>query len=113
MLQFPTDTTEPFFDQTVTLDGTNYVLAFAYNQREERYYVSIGTPAGVWLATGCACVCDVPLFANARPSAGMPPGALVVISTTSDDSPPKLGELGVGLRCSLWYYTAADLAGAA
>lgn len=111
MQQFDTDSTHPFFDQTVTLDGVNYVLAFAYNQREARYYVSLGTPAGVWLATGCAVVCDIPLFANATHYAGTPAGRLFVLSSTSDDSPPQLGQMGVGLRCSLNYVTAADLAG--
>ena|ERR1019366_8770295 len=112
MLQFDTDSTKPFFDVTVTLDGTDYVLAFAYNQRESRFYVSIGTTAGVWLATGAAVCCNIPLFANQVHAAGMPAGRLLVQPNGPNDAPPALGELGASARCVLGYLEAVDLAAA-
>jgi len=106
---FDTDSVNPFFDQTVQLDGTDYVLAFHYVTRESCYYVSIGTPAGVWLVTGCPVFCKIPLFENQRGAPGMPSGALMVYANGPDTSPPALGELGLGNRCTLAYLTAAEM----
>lgn len=100
---------EPFFDITTELDGTSYLLSIRYNSREERYMLSISTPDGEEIAKGAALVCDWKLFSNVADDR-LPPGMLMVTASGPDNSPPKLGELGFGLRCELVYIEAVELA---
>lgn len=109
ILTIPIATTLPFFDQTVNLDGTDYLLTFRYNQREARYFLTIGAPDGTVYTAGAALVCDFPLFSNCRDSR-LPPGRLFCQASGPDRTPPALGELGIGKRVELVYYDAAELA---
>ena len=97
----------PFFDQVTNLDGTDYLLSFRYNQREARFYLTIGAPDGTIYASGAALVCNWGLFRNVQDSR-MPPGVLIVLPMGPDDTAPALGELGPGKRCELWYLDAAS-----
>jgi hypothetical protein len=97
---------EPFVDQTSNLDGTDYLLQFRFNQREQRYYLSIYLADGTPLAKGAVLVCMWPLFKHVT-DRRMPPGTLFVAPQGSDTSPPKLGELGPGKRCELIYVEKA------
>lgn len=99
----------PHVDMTVNLDGTDYGLSFRYNQREETYRLSIYTGDGAELAKGQALVCRWPLFRNFTAETRLPPGVLVVLANGADESPPKIGELGPGKRCELFYFTAAEV----
>lgn len=101
----------PFIDQVTNLDGVDYALSFRFNQREWRFYLSIGLPDGTELAKGAALVCNWPLFVNVV-DPRMPPGLLMVVPQGTDSSPPGLGELGQGKRCELVYMDAADRAAA-
>jgi hypothetical protein len=103
----PEDT--PHFDQVTNLDGVEYLLQFRYNQREERFSVSIGSPDGTIYHRSAVIICNWPLFQD-NPDPRLPPGMLMVIPSGNDDSPPTLGELGPGKRCELMYLEAADLA---
>ncbi len=109
MKTFSVENTDPFFDFPITLDGTQYVLALQWNSRESRYYASLGTSDGAWLATGDAVVCVTPLFANFVGRVGMPPGVLFVQPSSDDDSPPQIGELSASGRCTLAYMEASEL----
>jgi hypothetical protein len=101
----------PFVDQITNLDGTDFRLAFRYNQREARYYVTIGHPDGTDYTTGAALVCSWPLFANTK-DPRMPPGRLLVLPQGGDSTAPGLGELGPGKRCELFYFSPGELAAA-
>lgn len=102
---------EPFFDQTTNLDGSDYLIKIRYNQRAERFYLSLFTAEGVEIAKGAKLVCNWPLFQYCVDPL-KPAGALIVVpANADDDDPPKLGELGPGKRCELVYVTAADAAG--
>jgi hypothetical protein len=99
--------TGPHWEQTYTLDGIDYVIGARYNQRENHYYLTIGSPSGDTYAGGVAAVCNWPLFCTSR-SSSLPPGVLLITPNGSDASDPGLDEIGVGLRCELVYISAAE-----
>lgn len=99
----------PYWSQTVTLDGVDYLITCAYNFRKDRYYLSISDAAGNKLASGKALVCNWPLFSSCRIE-GLFPGVLAAVPQSANDSDPKLGEIGDGKRVELVYYDAASIA---
>ena len=101
-----TSVTQPFFTQSVVLDGINYVLRFQYNQREDVYYISIvDATLGTDILSGIKLVVNWGLIQryNGGDIVGLPPGELVVLSNSSDDSPPTFGNLGIGYPYTLYY----------
>lgn len=109
VLTIPT-TNDPFQKQTVKLDGRQYVLTLTYNQREERFYLSIADDEGKPLLSGIKLVCNWPLLFRHRYNASLPSGELYVFDTTANQEPPTLDELGEGKRCELTYLDAAEMA---
>lgn len=100
----------PFYDQITSLEGTDYLLTFQYNQREECWYLSISNAAGVLQVAGLKLVQGWPLLGGRFAGREIPPGELIVMTNDeSDDSPPGLTELGEGKRCELIYFTADEL----
>jgi hypothetical protein len=93
---------DPFYRQVTALEGTDYVLTFNYNQRENVYYLTVSTADDVDIVRGIKLVCKWHLFAG-HIDTRLPPGILMVLPRTTDDSPPGLGELGAGKRCELVY----------
>jgi hypothetical protein len=101
-----TDTSAVFETQTTTLDGVAYLLTFRYNTRESCYYVTIASSDDtIEYVGGLKLVTNFPLL-QSYPT---PPGELVCQSFSSDDTPPALGELGDGCRCTLYYIEQADV----
>jgi hypothetical protein len=107
LLTVPTST-EPFYDQISELDGINYLLGFRYNQREDRWYLSISEESGTPIITGIKLVCNWPLtggFHDAR----LPPGVLTVLSAIdANQAPPGFDEIGPSRRCELHYLPATE-----
>jgi hypothetical protein len=99
---------DPLFDQTTPLDGTSYKLYFAYNQRAACWYLSIATLDGEPVTT-VKLLCQWDLLLTCV-SPLRPPGKLLVISATTDKSPPGLTDLLPGARCALVYITQTDVA---
>lgn len=102
---------DPYYTIRVRLEERNFLLKFLYSPRQERYYLSLyngddGTP----LVCGLKLVTNLPLLRFYKHRDGMPAGDLLVTCAFADRSPPKIGELGSGLRCELTYYTQAELA---
>ena len=96
----------PFFRETVTLTGADYILDFQYNQREDRWYLSVSDAAGVPIYGGRKIVPSVSLLRQCA-DARQPPGLLVPQTLTTDDSPPGLNDLGS--RIALYYYEPGEL----
>jgi len=110
ILTIPTST-EPFQRMTVRLDGRDYVLELRYNQREERWYLSIADDEGAPILSGLKLQANWPLLWRHRYNTQVPPGEiLAAVTTATDRSPPTLNDLGEGKRCELTYYEAATLA---
>ena len=108
ILTIPT-TTEPFQRMTVRLDGRDYVLELRFNQREQRWYLSIADDEGDAILSGLKLQANWPLLVRHRYDTRVPPGELLVAVTTPDRSPPTLEDLGEGKRCELTYYEQATL----
>lgn len=100
---------DPFYTMTTTLDGSDYLLEFRYNQREAAWYFNISLTDGSLLVAGVKVVCNRSLlkrFADVR----LPPGVLVAFANTTDHSVPGLADLGEDRRATLMYYSASELA---
>lgn len=101
---------DPFYTIRTRLDDSDFTLEFTYSDRASRYFLNIYDVNDVLLVAGLKLVPNVQLLKYYAHVPGMPPGELVVSALDSTDgSPPKLGELGVGLRCELTYFTAAEV----
>ena len=103
-LQQIATTDAPFYIQTTPLDGVNYRMFFAYNQRENTWYLSISDDLNNPLLSSIKLVCGTEFLHRWRATPGLPPGQLVCISLSSADaSPPGLEDLVPGGRCELTY----------
>lgn len=95
---------DPFFNISTTLDGVEYILRFTYVQRELCYYMSIeDASSGKDLLSGIKVVTSFPLISPYQGLGNLPPGELVALTNTQDDSPAGLGELGEKSRVTLYY----------
>jgi hypothetical protein len=104
-IQIPTDQVLPLWDQTVTLDGTDFILGFRLNVRENCYYLIIADVFGNVIIGGVKIVCNVLLLQNVvNPAA---PAGDFLAQPTGSDAPPGYSELGG--RVVLWYVPQADL----
>lgn len=100
---------EPHYQQRTRLEGRDYLLTFTFNEREERWYLSIADEAEDPIASGLKLVANWPLLWPYRYDPRIPPGELAVSDVSGDGSPPTLLELGEGKRCELLYWTRAEL----
>src|SRR5690242_7133103 len=93
--------------QRVRLEGSDYVFDLAYNQREDRWYLSISDSESNPVVSGVKLVTNFPLLRRYHSNTAVPPGELMCVSLTGDDSPPGFADLGVGRRCEITYWEAA------
>lgn len=98
----------PYYSQRVKLEGRDYLFRFAYNEREERWRLSIFDDEESPLLLGLKLVTNWELLQHYKADTRLPPGELWVMCTSGDDEPPKLDELGEGKRCELTYFTADE-----
>lgn len=103
----PTDNTGlQSYVQTTTFEGTDFLLAFQYNQRCASWYLSVADNLGVDIYNGVKLVCGIPLLRKCK-DPRRPAGAILCLSSTSDQSPPALYDLWAGSgRCQLLYMTS-------
>ena len=97
---------DSFYSEVVTLDGTEYLLDFRYNQTEDRWRLSISDLEGDPILQGVKIVCGVSLLRRTADSR-KPRGVLMAQATTSDESPPGL--LDLGQRGNLLYYSPDEI----
>lgn len=96
----------PSYNQTTTFEGRQYVLQFDYNQRCAAWYLSIADSLNVDIYNGIKLVCGLPLLRKCK-DPRRPPGQLLVVSSTSDQSPASILDLIPGSgRCQLLYVTS-------
>lgn len=99
---------QPFCLFTTSLEGTDYLFRYRYNQREQCWYFSLMLPDGTPLIKGVKIVCNVDLIAHLIDKR-RPPGALIAISTSTETTPPTLTEFGPGKRVTLMYLSKDEL----
>lgn len=102
---------DPYYEQRVRLDGRDYLLRFAWNQRESRWRLSLFTENDEPIVHGLKLIANWPLLRRYRYDDRVPPGELFVVDWTGDGAPPLLDELGEDKRCQLLYFTPEELAG--
>lgn len=105
-LLIPTSPGVPYFTQKTRLDGRDFLLRFAYNERAERFSLSIFDESEQPILRGLWLVTNWPLLRRYRADIRLPPGELMVVDLSGDGSPPTLDELGEGKRCELTYFEA-------
>lgn len=93
-----------FYSLRTTLDGLDYQLELDWSSREERWYLSLKDSLGALLMGSTKLVCDIPFLRYRRHVDGTPPGELMVVTESQDNSPPGFFELGDGARCQLVYF---------
>lgn len=99
-----------FFTQKTTLDGKDYVLSFAWNQRESRWYLTIYDHEDNVLQGAVKVIADFPLTRRIASSDTAPPGVLMAVDLTDAGDPPTRDDLGS--RVILVYYDAETVAAA-
>jgi hypothetical protein len=109
IITIPTRTDALFWSQATILDGVSYLLTFQYNSREAVYYLQIQSSDGkITYAQGIKLVSNYMMLGLG--GYNTPPGDLMALSCSSpDDSPAKLGELGINQRVVLLYMEQADI----
>ncbi len=105
----PTFPDVPNYTLAPTLDGTQYILTLRLSAREACYYLDLSTNAGALLIGSKKLVCGVSIWRRHRYNTAVPQGHLMCVPQVGlSDDPPNLGDLGVGRRCVLFYFTAAE-----
>jgi hypothetical protein len=107
VLTIPTDDQGlAFYRIRTDLDGVQYILYFSYNNREGCWYLSMYDINENALLEGLKLVCYSPMLDRFRYMDGLPPGEMMVISNTTDDTPPTFFDLVPETgRCGLYYFT--------
>jgi hypothetical protein len=94
--QIPLPTDNPSFSQRVSLSGTDYVLRFDYNGRENRWYLDVFDTADSPIVRGVKLIPEWPLLRRVADSR-KPPGHLVCTNYSGNKSgltPPGFSDLG-------------------
>lgn len=102
-------TSDPYSRQRSRLDGRDYVLDFSYNEREERFYLSVLDESEIPIIEGLKLICNWSLLYPYRSDPRCPLGEFTVVDLTGSGEPPTLFELGSDKRCQLVYWTRAEL----
>jgi len=110
VIEIPTSTDTAYRSQKCRLDGRDFVLRFSYNEREDRYYVDILDEEETPILRGLKLVSNWRLLRHYHHDPRVPPGELMATDLTGDNSPPSFGELGIGKRVELTYFTEDELA---
>lgn len=100
----------PLWDQSFVFEGKLYNFTFDYVERSGSYVLHLLDADGVTILAGIRLTCNTLLLARFHHLDGVPPGDLIAVSHGNDESPAKLGELGIGRRVELHYYSADELA---
>jgi hypothetical protein len=105
VLLIPTALDAAYSTQKTRLDGRDYVLRLSYNEREERFYLSILDEEETPLVEGLKLIPNWPLLRHYRYDPRLPPGELMATDLTGNLTPPTIDELGEGRRVELSYFS--------
>jgi hypothetical protein len=90
----------------VALDGVTYTFAWAWNQTEGVWYVSIGDADADPIVSGLRVVLNSSLLASVA-DARRPPGVLLVLDPSGGKADPTLETLGSSVK--VVYLDAAEV----
>lgn len=107
MLELPLPNPEDtLYHATVDLDGVSVRMTLRWMDRTASWYLDLEDPTGEAIVRGVRVVTHWPLWVRLRDDR-RPPGQLLALSLTDDDSPAGRDDLGS--RVVLVYYTAAEI----
>lgn len=89
------------FRQTVTLDGTAFILQFRWNWRAGSWFLDLYDAAGGLLVAGRRVIVGPPLWLGLHYRPELPLGELVAFDSSGQDQDPGLEDLG--RRVQLFY----------
>jgi len=114
--RIPVAVDTPFWRQRTSLDGRDFLLDFAWNERSlarqaeapGRWYLSLYSVEEQPLALGMPLVCNVPLLSRRR-TAAFPPGEIMVSDPTGRIIAPGFSDLNTLVQ--LVYFDAETMRG--
>lgn len=89
-----------FYTKRISLDGTDYIFDFSYNQREDSFYFTINNSDGEYVIGPIKIVSNFPLLGFYRYVAGLPPGELWAIDFKGEIAAPGINRLGADVTFS-------------
>lgn len=107
IVYIPTSTTESWYEQTVTLDGSRYLLRLMWAERSRRWYLDLETTDGTPIRRGIKVVADRPLTERLTMD-DRPPGELWCVDRSGGGVDPDIRDLGD--RCLLLYVEEESVA---
>lgn len=90
--------------QRLSLDGRVYTLGMAWNESAGGWFFSLLDSEDAPIITGIRVISNWPLLRWRKFDPRCPPGELVAIDETSDGSPPRFADFGLGRRVQLVYF---------
>jgi hypothetical protein len=96
----------PLYQERVRLEGRDYILLFDWNNREQRYYLSIFDQDGVPLLLGVKVVSNWGMLGKHHFNPALPPGELIPMDLESGGEPPTFDDFGTRVR--LFYYESDE-----
>lgn len=106
IVEIPIAEDSAFWRQRTSLDGVDYWLDFAYNQRADCWYLSIFTVDDVAIVRSIKLVSNRPLLRRYR-HLDVPPGEIMAIDTTRAVAAAGYRQLGKTVK--LLYVEASEL----
>lgn len=105
ILQIPVNSTQAAFEQTITLEGINYLMRIYWNTRDEAWYLDL------FLTDDTPVICGLKLvvnydFTGFYVQENVPPGMFMLYDDTNSEVP--CGREDLGNRCILIYITSDD-----
>ena len=106
ILDIPVDGSIPYWDQTMQLEGREYLMVFAWADREACWYLHLYDQDENQLATGIKLVMNASLLRRWKSDSRIPPGVLLV--TRSGTGGDMTVQTDLGDSHSLTYFTSDD-----
>ena len=98
---------EPFFSQQLSLDGSQFIIDFTYNEVMDSYTIDIRTPTRDLIIGGIRLVKGVSILSGLKTvEANMPKGKLIVVG--SGDNIGRSAFVNGGTT-QLIYFTEAEV----
>lgn len=105
-IRLPEDTAFP--TARVTLDGAEYVVSLAWNQRLAKWSLSLADTNGDAIISGVIVVADYPLTLLSRHDARNPPGELMAVDTSGQGLDPHFADMAGDTPRVVLMYTPED-----
>lgn len=105
MIEVPVRNDLSWYSELVDLAGVIYLLTFAWNTRDERWYMDIAQEDGTTLINGIPLVVDFPLLSRFASNL-LPAGMLMAVDNTGGGEEAEDEDLGD--RVKLIFYPVSE-----